>query len=128
MIDPIFQSDNYQLSRKLLDAAALRQEAIASNIANAETPGYHRLDLAPSFAEQLKSRMATGELASSPDSLRPTLSEDTHARSTRPDGNTVEIEHELLAMNKNSVEYDYLTEVVSNNIKQLKMAITGSGS
>lgn len=91
MIDPIFQSDNYQLSRKLLDAAALRQEAIASNIANAETPGYHRLDLAPSFAEQLKSRMATGELASSPDSLRPTLSEDTHACSTRPDGNTVEI-------------------------------------
>jgi flagellar basal-body rod protein FlgB len=39
----------------------------------------------------------------------------------------VEIEHELLAMNKNSVEYDYLTEVVSNNIKQLKMAINGQG-
>lgn len=128
MIDPIFQSDNYQLSRKLLDGAALRQEAIASNIANAETPGYHRLDLAPSFAEQLKSRMETGELASSPDSLRPTLAEDPHAHSVRPDGNSVEIEHELLAMNKNSVEFDYLTEVVSNNIKQLKLAITGQGS
>jgi flagellar basal-body rod protein FlgB len=128
MIDPIFQSDNYQLSRKLLDAAALRQEAIASNIANAETPGYHRLDLSPSFAEQLKSRMAAGEQVGSDDSLRPTLSEDTHARSVRPDGNSVEIEHELLAMNKNSVEFDYLTEVVSNNIKQLKMAITGQGS
>jgi len=114
MIDPIFQSDNYQLSRKLLDAAALRQEAIASNIANAETPGYHRLDLSPSFAEQLKSRMAAGEQVGSDDSLRPTLSEDTHARSVRPDGN--------------SVEFDYLTEVVSNNIKQLKMAITGQGS
>ena len=128
MIDPIFQSDNYQLSRKLLDAAALRQEAIASNIANAETPGYHRLDLAPSFAEQLKSRIAAGEQVGSDDSLRPTLSEDTHARSVRPDGNSVEIEHELLAMNKNSVEFEYLTEVVSNNIKQLKMAITGQGS
>lgn len=127
MIDPIFQSDNYQLSRKLLDAAALRQEAIASNIANAETPGYHRLDLAPSFAEQLKSRMATGDLGSSTDSITPTLAEDTHARTVRPDGNTVEIEHELLAMNKNSVEYDYLTEVVSTNIKQLRMAITGQG-
>ena len=46
----------------------------------------------------------------------------------RPDGNSVEIEHELLAMNKNSVEFEYLTEVVSNNIKQLKMAITGQGS
>jgi flagellar basal body rod protein FlgB len=29
-------------------------------------------------------------------------------------------------MNKNSVEYDYLTQVVSNNLKQLKMAITGN--
>jgi flagellar basal-body rod protein FlgB len=128
MIDPIFQSDNYQLSRKLLDAAALRQEAIAANIANAETPGYHRVDVAPDFAEQLKARLATGRLDASDQSLRPSLAEDPHARSTRPDGNSVEIEHELLAMNKNSVEFDYLTEVVSTNIKQLKMAITGRSS
>jgi flagellar basal-body rod protein FlgB len=125
MIAPIFQSDNYQLSRKLLDAAALRQEAIAANVANAETAGYRRVDVAPDFADQLKARLATGSLDASDDSLQPTLAEDSHARSTRPDGNTVEIEHELLAMNKNSVEYDYLTEVVSTNIKQLRMAITG---
>jgi flagellar basal-body rod protein FlgB len=43
----------------------------------------------------------------------------------RPDGNTVELEHELLAMNRNAVEYDYLSEVVSNNLKQLKLAISG---
>ena len=36
-------------------------------------------------------------------------------------GNTVEIEHELLAMNRNSVEYEFLSEVVSRNIKQLKL-------
>lgn len=125
MIDPIFQSDGYQLARKLLDAAALRQEAIASNIANAETPGYRRLDIAPDFAEQLKSRLETGELARSAESVRPTLVQDVHARSVRPDGNSVEIEHELLAMNRNAVEYEYLTEVVSHNIKQLKLAITG---
>lgn len=125
MIDPIFQSDGYQLARKLLDAAALRQEAIASNIANAETPGYRRLDIAPDFAEQLKSRLETGELARSTESVRPTLVQDAHARSVRPDGNSVEIEHELLAMNRNAVEYEYLTEVVSHNIKQLKLAITG---
>ena len=29
-------------------------------------------------------------------------------------------------MNKNSVEYDYLTQVVSSNLKQLKVAITGN--
>jgi flagellar basal-body rod protein FlgB len=127
MIDPIFQSDNYLLSRKLLDAAALRQDAIAANIANAETPGYRRVDVSPNFSEQLKATMASGNVAQSLDNLTPTLAPDAQARSVRPDGNTVEIEHEMLLMNKNSVEYDYLTEVVSTNIKQLKLAITGNG-
>lgn len=125
MIDPIFQADGYQLARKLLDAAAMRQEAIASNIANAETPGYRRIDLAPNFAEQLRSRLEAGELARSADHMQPTLVEDARARSVRPDGNSVEIEHELLAMNRNAVEYEFLTEVISGNIKQLKLAITG---
>jgi flagellar basal-body rod protein FlgB len=125
MIDPIFQSDNYQLARKLLDAAALRQEAIAANIANVETPGYRRLDVAPDFAEQLRARASTGELSRTADSIKPTLAEDTHARSLRPDGNTVEIEKELLTMNRNAVEYEFLSEIVSRNIKQLKVAITG---
>ncbi len=127
MIDPIFQTDNYQLARKLLDAAVLRHEAIATNVANAETPGFRRLDLAPDFAVQLKARMAAGDFAATAGSIRPHLAEDQTARSIRPDGNTVEIERELLVMNRNAVEYDYLSEVVSSNIKQLKLAITGRG-
>ena len=125
MIDPIFQTDNYQLARKLLDAAVLRHEAIATNVANAETPGFRRLDLAPDFASQLKARMAAGDFGRTAETLRPVLSEDQTARAVRPDGNTVEIERELLAMNRNSVEFEYLTEIVSGNIKQLKLAITG---
>ena len=125
MIDPIFQTDNYQLARKLLDAAVLRHEAVATNVANAETPGFRRLDVSPDFAEQLKARMAAGDLARTATDLRPQLAEDRTARSVRPDGNTVEIERELMVMNRNAVEYDYLAEVVSNNIKHLKLAITG---
>ena len=125
MIDPIFQTDNYQLARKLLDAAVLRQDAIATNVANAETPGFHRLDVAPDFAVQLRSRMENGDFAQSAASLRPQLAEDQTARSILPDGNTVEIERELLAMDRNAVEHQYLTEIVSTNLKQLKMAITG---
>ncbi|HEX2862456.1 MAG TPA: flagellar basal body rod protein FlgB [Lacunisphaera sp.] len=125
MIDPIFQTDNYQVARKLLDAAALRQEAIASNIANAETPGYRRLEVSRDFSEQLKASSRAGDLARSAATITPTLVQDPFARSVRPDGNSVEIEKELLAMNKNAVEYEYLSEVISGNIKQLKMAITG---
>ena len=126
MVDPIFQSDNYQLARKLMDAAVLRQEAISANIANVETPGYRRLDIAPNFLAQLKSRLAAGELGG--DGLRPALAEDSSARAVRPDGNTVEIERELLALNQNAVEHEFLGEIVTRNIKQLKLAITGRPS
>jgi len=125
MTDPIFQSDTYQLARKLLDASVLRQEAIASNIANAETPGYRRLDIAPDFSTELRARVATGLRADRLDTLQPSLTEDQHARSVRPDGNSVEIERELLEMNRNTVDYEYLSDLVSQNIKQLRMAITG---
>lgn len=128
MIDPIFQTDNYQAARKLLDAAVLRQEAIATNIANAETAGFRRLDVAPDFATQLKSRMNAGDFARTADSLTPTLAEDATARSVRPDGNTVEIERELMMMNRNAIEHEFLAEVVTSNLKQLKLAITGRPS
>ncbi len=127
MVDPIFQSSNYQLANKLLDVSVLRQEAIASNIANAETPGYRRLDVAPYFATELRATLQAGDLAAAA-RLQPKLIEDAHARSMRPDGNTVEIDHELLQMNRNTVEHDFLTELISRNIKQLRLAITGRPS
>ena len=106
-----------------MDASSLRQDAIGSNLANSETPGYHRMDVSPDFAAQLKASYENGTLNT--DTIKPTLAEDPNARSIRPDGNNVEIDHELLAMNQSSVEYEYLTNLVSSNIKQIKMAISG---
>lgn len=128
MVDPVFQSDNYVLARKLLDASVMQQQAIAANIANAETPGYHRVDVAPDFARQLKSQLASGDLARSSDMIAPQLADDPEARSVRPDGNSVDIEHELLALNRNTIEHQFLTNIITQNIKQLKMAITGRPS
>ena len=125
MIDPIFQANNYQLARKLLDASVLQNEAIATNVANAETPGFRRLQVSPDFAAQLSARMAAGEGARSLADLQPKLVEDSTARSTRPDGNTVELQTELLAMDQNTVQFNYLSGVVTNDLKQLRMAIQG---
>jgi flagellar basal-body rod protein FlgB len=125
MIDPIFQTDNYQLARKLLDGAVLRHEAIATNIANAETPGFRRVDLAPDFATQLKAQMVAGEFSRNAAQIQPALQEDSSARSVRPDGNSVEIERELMIMNRNAVEHEFLSNIVTSNLKQLRMAITG---
>ncbi len=122
MIDPLFASDNLQIASKLLDAAVLRHEAIAANIANAETPGYRRVDVSPDFATQLQASIARGDPVAE---VQPALVTDVHARSVRPDGNSVELEHELLEMNRNSAEHEFLSQVVTYNLKQLKMAITG---
>ena len=53
MIDGLFASANYQGVKKMLDATVLRQEAIASNLANIETPNYKRVDVSPAFASEL---------------------------------------------------------------------------
>jgi len=122
MIDRILASPNYAASKQLLDAAALRQEGIAANLANAETPGYKRVDLTPSFAAQFAARLKAGSTAGAP---LPELAQDMNSTTTRLDGNNVEIDKELLAMGKNGAEYEALTEFVSGSLKQLRMAITG---
>jgi len=125
MIDRLFASRNYAASKELLDAAALRQEAIASNLANVETPGYKRVDLAPSFAAEFAARMKAGTLAEMP---TPKLVQDTLATSERMDGNNVELDKELLAMGKNGAEFETLADFVSGSLKQLRVAITGRSS
>ena len=125
MIDPISNSDNYMAARKMLDAAVLRQEAISANIANAETPGYRRLDVSPDFQVQLKSMIEAGDFAQNANNLQPTLAHDLHARSIGPDGNSVELMHELVAMNQNTIDHEFLTQIITGHIKQLKVAITG---
>lgn len=127
MVDPILLPDSFQLAQKLMDASALRQDAIAANIANADTPGYHRVDLAPDFAQQLKASYLAGESPANY-TLQPKLVEDSMARSVRPDGNNVGLEKELLAMDRNTVDFDFESEVVTQNIKQLKIAISGNPS
>lgn len=120
MIQEIFTQGTYAASKQLLDASVVRHEALASNMANIETPGYKRVDLPQDFAKQFAASVRNGGTAPTP-----TLAADTAAPSQRADGNNVSLDKELLSMNRNAAEYDALTEFVSGSIKQLRMAITG---
>jgi flagellar basal-body rod protein FlgB len=125
MIDLMLARDNYELAVRLLDAAALRHEALATNLANVETPGFKRLDLAPDFAQQLSAYAASPEPGAALETLQPRLAADLTARAVRPDGNNVQLDRELLEMNRNALEYDVLTQFASDSLKRLKTAITG---
>lgn len=134
MIDQIFSGGSYQAVKHMLDLTSQRHEALAGNIANVETPGYHRVDLDRAAVANFQSSMRTAadtgsfEAASAPNqpAVRTTL--DTLAHATRADGNNVEIDQELLTMSKNTVEYSTLSEFASSSLKCLRMAISGQVS
>ncbi len=127
MIEALFNQPNYLATKKMLDATVLRQEAIASNLANLETPNYKRLDVAPNFAESMRSAVKS-QNASSITGLQPSIGEDPTALAANRDGNTVQLESELLHLNQNALAHALETQLVTGNLLKLRLAITGRSS
>ena len=124
MIDALFSQPNYLGAKKALDAIELRQEALAGNIANLETPGYKRMDVAPSFSAEL-SRACAARDGDQISSLQPHLAVDTTAVSKSPDGNNVSLEDELMKMSQNTIAHTLEVRLVNGQFTKLRMAITG---
>ena len=103
---------------------AERHEAIASNLANVETPNYKRLDVAPSFESQLRQAVGARDTTQITN-LQPELSADYSSSSGRGDGNTVQLENEMLKLNQNAVEHALETQLVSGALMKMRLAITG---
>jgi len=122
MIESLFSDSNYAAAKQLLDATVVRHEALAANLANIETPGYKRVDLPKEFEQEFAARLRGGEVARA---TTPVPIADPSAVTQRKDGNNVELDHELLALSRNSLQFDTLTEFVSGSIKALRLAITG---
>ncbi|HEU5397318.1 MAG TPA: flagellar basal body protein [Verrucomicrobiae bacterium] len=125
MIDALFNQPDFLAAKKQLDAIAVRQEAIASNLANLETPGYRRLDVAPAFNAELERACAARDPQQIA-ALKPQLAVDPNALPVSPDGNTVSLEKELLEMNKNSLANTLETQLITNDFYRLRMAVTGT--
>jgi flagellar basal-body rod protein FlgB len=124
MIDALFKQPSYEAARAAMDMTAMRHEAIASNIANLETPNYKRIDVSKSFESELKSAITSGDperLAN----LQPSLEVDQTVASTGRDGNTVVLEDELLALNQNTLAHQLETQMVTGALMKLRLAITG---
>ncbi len=123
MIEALFNQPNYLAAKKTLDAVALRQEAIANNLANLETPGYRRVDLAPQFEQELQRACSSGD-AQTISSLSPSLAADPTSPAGK-DGNTVHLEAEMMRMNQNAMMHSLETQLVSGALAKMRLAITG---
>ena len=124
MVNAIFNQSNYAAAKAMLDTTVLRHEAISSNLANLETPNYRRVDIAPSFQSELRQAMTSGD-SDRLGSLRPSLAVDLSSVASNRDGNTVQLENELLQLNQNAMEHALETQLVSGSLMRLRMAITG---
>jgi len=126
MIDGLFASANYQGVKQMLDASVLRQKAISSNIANVETPYYQRVDVNPGFASELKRAISTQNV-DTVGQVKAKISIDQTAVALNRDGNTVQLEKELVLLQKNMIAHQLQTQMISGRFSKLRQAISTRG-
>ncbi|HOA55442.1 MAG: flagellar basal body rod protein FlgB [Acetivibrionales bacterium] len=124
---------NLKLREKALDAAWIRNEVIAQNIANVDTPGYKKSTVA--FEEYLQSASQKSgfkgnttdsrhiPIGRSNDNARIRIVKDNRNLSTRLDGNNVDIEVEMAEMAKNNIRYNTLIQSISNSYQRIRTVI-----
>lgn len=124
-----------RLLEKVLDLRAKNQEVIASNIANAETPGYAAQTF--TFEEELQSALSTG-------GLRPVTSHprhmplastgldqvhgilETHRDTTGlGDENSVSMDQEMIRLSENELLYEAAVTMLNKKLSLLKYATSG---
>ena len=128
MSDGLFATPALQSLSLTMDDAALRQQAISSNIANVNTPGYQRMDVSASFQSAYADALHTASEGETVDeSAMPEASIETAAVQgpARPDGNTVQLEQEMLGLAQNSARYEFAGQMLQSNFHGMKFAITG---
>jgi len=136
MMDRLDQTLDF--ASKALALRSQRQNILAGNIANADTPGYQARDIP--FASSLK--RAVSGVAAQAEGMHLRLTSSAHiagkAHLSQPsnllyrvpdqpsaDGNTVDMDRERVAFSENSVKYQTDLTYLSNQIKWLSSAIQG---
>ncbi|MBA4382146.1 MAG: flagellar basal body rod protein FlgB [Sideroxydans sp.] len=126
----------FQFQQVALNLRAARQELIASNIANADTPNYKAKDI--NFANALQGALAgtTEKLpmtASAPDHLRGNVGESVMGAPVQyriplqrsADGNTVDMDVERAQFADNALRYEASVRFISSKGKDVLDALQG---
>ncbi|ANS43535.1 MULTISPECIES: flagellar basal body rod protein FlgB [Serratia] len=119
-----------RFGQEALNLRAQRQEILAANIANADTPGYQARDI--DFAGQLNKVLAQGRASGSGIALNMTSARHIPAQNMQPpqldllfrvpdqpamDGNTVDMDRERTHFADNSLKYQTDLTLINGQIK-----------
>jgi len=139
MLERLFNSPAQWMLNKSMDVAALRNEVIADNIANVDTPKFKRREVV--FEENLK-KVLQGNSGKARlkanDSRHFPLTEESvgiavpeirvmEDLSYRNDENNVDIDVESAKLAKNQIMYDAVSQSMGEELTLLRLAITGRG-
>jgi flagellar basal-body rod protein FlgB len=128
-IDPVGSGVTAQLVSVALDAALARHAALATNIANAETPGYQPLAARfDQLVEQLQGRVGDRSLDATTEravrSMRESL--DSQPLTADPHATKVELDMQMAGLSRNSLQYQALLTAQSK-LMAMEQLVIGEG-
>ena len=95
---------------------SMRQQVVASNIANADTPGYKTKDV--DFRSELALQMGGGSPAVMEVSGLP----------TKNDGNNVDVDREARLLAENALRFNVASSLARSELQTVRSAIDSGGS
>jgi flagellar basal-body rod protein FlgB len=123
----LFDTTQIALERAI-SGASQRNEALAANLANANTPGYQRVDV--DFHSALSAALSSQDSSaqrSTLDGLSFSPQVDASAGATRADGSTVDVEAESAKLSANALEQQAAVQVAKTRIAIMQSAIGVAG-
>ncbi len=98
-----------------LNVTSDRQQLIASNMANVDTPGYHTKDI--DFHSAMQQVVSRDEAQPEPASMEVTNLPE------RPDGNNVNIDRESMMLSETQLQYQMGVELIKSEFHTLYTAM-----
>lgn len=116
----------FRIMEASLNGSVARQNSIAHNVSNINTPGFKRVLV--DFEEQLKSQQGLSLKITSPKHISADTGGITVERDNSPglraDGNNVNLEQEMTAMVKNDIYFNATLNQINKKIAMKKYVLS----
>jgi flagellar basal-body rod protein FlgB len=113
MLDPLSNQLNQYMT-----LVSVRQKLVASNVANADTPGYKTQDI--DFESELANASKAGGVSP--------LVNTVPGLRVKNDGNNVDLDREARLLGENALRFSVASNLLRSQLKTVRMAIEGGGA
>ena len=131
----IFQDSTLQAIGPYMSRLSKRQQIVASNLANIDTPGYRTKDVSfHATIQDLLSETGSPQRASRPGHIQSRLLApigiqpyEVPGLVSRIDRNNVDLDSELMKLSETSYEYSMMAEILRGKFRMLAVSINEGG-